>query len=295
MKSALDTRVWLLWMIAAMLFTVLSFSPIYLVALMITLILLSIRHGVSAPDIIKVGIVFSLPMLLVNILFVHTGEHVVIDIPRTVSIGGHTMRIYLISGAITMESILNGLVFVLLMIDMFLIFSIFNKRTDPDALVRVIPNYLSRSAILLGISLKFVPTLMKDMKSIGDVQKSRGLNLDDGSIFKRTRGYMGLVMPTIVNSLERSYNLAESIESRGFSSKRSRYVKDVMSTGDRTRSVWLVLMIGSFMYFKFNGYLDGWDVLTLLQGDGPSVSPIVLLSIIGLSIPVIGNEKDNQV
>lgn len=287
MKGRLNSRVWILWMTATMLFTILTFHPVYLALLTLTLVFVSRNYNVRTVDIIRIGVVFGIPLLLVNVFFVHTGEHTIFEIPRNVQVLGHDLKVLVISGPITAESILNGLVFVLLMVNMFLIFSVFNKATSPDSLIRIIPNYLSKSALLVGIALKFVPTLTEDLRSIGDAQRCRGLDLDEGNVIKRARRYTGLVIPTVVNSLERSYNLAEAIESRGFGSKRSRYVNEDWGYGDLLNVFWLLILICSFFYFKFNGYLEGWSVLYMSMKEGTSINPFVVLSILALVVPTL--------
>lgn len=274
-------------MTATMLFTILTFHPVYLALLTLTLVFVSRNYNVRTVDIIRIGVVFGIPLLLVNVFFVHTGEHTIFEIPRNVQVLGHDLKVLVISGPITAESILNGLVFVLLMVNMFLIFSVFNKATSPDSLIRIIPNYLSKSALLVGIALKFVPTLTEDLRSIGDAQRCRGLDLDEGNVIKRARRYTGLVIPTVVNSLERSYNLAEAIESRGFGSKRSRYVNEDWGYGDLLNVFWLLILICSFFYFKFNGYLEGWSVLYMSMKEGTSINPFVVLSILALVVPTL--------
>ncbi|MEM4736771.1 MAG: energy-coupling factor transporter transmembrane component T, partial [Nitrososphaeria archaeon] len=58
-----------------------------------------------------------------------------------------------------------------------------------------------------------------------DSQRSRGLEIEKGSIFKRIRNYIPVLIPLIVQSIIRSEELAEAMESRayGFSKKRTSY------------------------------------------------------------------------
>ncbi len=55
-----------------------------------------------------------------------------------------------------------------------------------------------------------------------DAQRSRGLELDRGNFLARIRNYVPILLPLIINSIRRSLELAEAMESRAFGATRDR-------------------------------------------------------------------------
>jgi energy-coupling factor transport system permease protein len=59
---------------------------------------------------------------------------------------------------------------------------------------------------------------MLDAFQIMDAQKSRGLEFEKGNILKRVRNMVPILIPLVVNSVIRSGELAEAMESRAYGS-----------------------------------------------------------------------------
>lgn len=71
-------------------------------------------------------------------------------------------------------------------------------------------------------AIRFIPTLAMEAQDIMDAQSSRGLELEKGSLLKRLRNYIPLLVPILVCAIRRSYQLAEALESRCFGYTRRR-------------------------------------------------------------------------
>jgi len=78
-------------------------------------------------------------------------------------------------------------------------------------------------AYALVLSVRFVPTVAKDIIHIYDAQRSRGLELDRGGFFERLRKMLPILIPAFVISILRVNFVAEALETRafGFSPKRT--------------------------------------------------------------------------
>lgn len=103
-------------------------------------------------------------------------------------------------------------------------FSIFFLTTAPDdfslALQRArIPFDIS---FALTMAMRFVPVLAAEARSIADAQRSRGLELEGRNLFRKVRNYLPILIPLVANSLRRSMELAEAMESRGYGLKKQR-------------------------------------------------------------------------
>jgi len=103
-------------------------------------------------------------------------------------------------------------------------FSLFFLTTSPDrlslALEKIHVPYEFTFAFITAI--RFVPVLAEEAQSIIDAQRARGLELERGGPLRRVRNYIPILLPLIVNSIRRSLELAEAMESRAFGAVRER-------------------------------------------------------------------------
>jgi len=109
-------------------------------------------------------------------------------------------------------------------------FSIFFMTTSPEdmALAMVKVGIPYEYALAFMSSIRFVPTLARDLQTIIDAQRSRGLELDSGGIIQRAKNFLPILIPLMVFEIRRSYRIAEAMESRAFGSVRKRtYVHEL--------------------------------------------------------------------
>lgn len=103
-------------------------------------------------------------------------------------------------------------------------FSLFFLTTSPDklslALEKTRVPYEFNFAFITAI--RFVPVLAEEAQTIMDAQRSRGLELDRGGFLSRIRKYIPILLPLIINSIRRSLELAEAMESRAFGATKDR-------------------------------------------------------------------------
>ncbi len=80
-------------------------------------------------------------------------------------------------------------------------------------------------AMTISIALRFIPTLLEETEKIMKAQASRGVDLQGGSIKEKITGIIALIIPLFVSSFQRSEELANAMEARGYnpSGKRTRY------------------------------------------------------------------------
>ncbi|GAG17053.1 unnamed protein product, partial [marine sediment metagenome] len=106
-------------------------------------------------------------------------------------------------------------------------FTILTFTVHPDdimlAMIKLKLPY--KSVMVTSLSTRFIPTLIDDVERISDVQRSRGLELDRGNLVQKIRSRTALIIPLLSNSLDRTVQIAEAMESRAFGSgdKRSFY------------------------------------------------------------------------
>jgi energy-coupling factor transport system permease protein len=96
--------------------------------------------------------------------------------------------------------------------------SLFFITTSPDELEQVMKTFrLPRDVVFAFVTaVRFIPVMMLDTIQIMDAQKSRGLELEKGNVIRRVRNMIPILIPLVVNSVVRSGELAEAMESRAY-------------------------------------------------------------------------------
>jgi energy-coupling factor transport system permease protein len=116
--------------------------------------------------------------------------------------------------------ILKALTFALRFVAIVGSTSIFFVTTSPDELEQIMKwMRIPRDVVFAFVTaVRFIPVVMLDAFQIMDAQKSRGLELEKGSLMTRVRNLVPVLIPLVVNSVIRSGELAEAMESRGYGS-----------------------------------------------------------------------------
>lgn len=80
-------------------------------------------------------------------------------------------------------------------------------------------------ALMMSISLRFIPTLMDETDKIMKAQMARGSDISTGSIKERVKAVVPLLIPLFVSAFKRAEDLAVAMEVRGYrgGEGRTRY------------------------------------------------------------------------
>ncbi len=77
-------------------------------------------------------------------------------------------------------------------------------------------------AMMMTIALRFIPTLTDETDKIMSAQKARGADLENGGILKRLKALMPILIPLLISSIRRAYELAEAMDCRCYSGGKGR-------------------------------------------------------------------------
>ncbi|MBQ6674606.1 MAG: energy-coupling factor transporter transmembrane protein EcfT [Ruminococcus sp.] len=69
-------------------------------------------------------------------------------------------------------------------------------------------------AMMMTIALRFIPTLIEETDKIMSAQKARGADMETGSIMKRAKALIPILVPLFVSSFRRAEELALAMECR---------------------------------------------------------------------------------
>lgn len=100
-------------------------------------------------------------------------------------------------------------------------------------------------ALMMSISLRFIPTLMDETDKILKAQLARGSDISTGSIKQRIRAVIPLLVPLFVSAFKRAEDLAVAMEVRGYrgGEGRTRYRQLKWHWRDTTIMVLLAALV----------------------------------------------------
>jgi energy-coupling factor transport system permease protein len=142
----------------------------------------------------------ALSVFLLSPFVSHTGYHLLWEGPKIPVLG------YL---DVTSEELAAGGVQALRLAAVGLAFAAYALLLDLDRLLQA-AGFARRSVLAVGLATRLVPTLERDAGGFVEALRGRGVEV------RGLRGHARLLSPLLAGSLERSLNLAEAMESRGF-------------------------------------------------------------------------------
>lgn len=77
-------------------------------------------------------------------------------------------------------------------------------------------------ALMMSISLRFIPTLMQETDKISKAQASRGVDFRTGPLKERIKAVVPLLVPLFVSAFKRAEELAMAMEARGYQGGEGR-------------------------------------------------------------------------
>jgi energy-coupling factor transport system permease protein len=108
-----------------------------------------------------------------------------------------------------------GVISALGLLTLIALFVTFNLRIDQAQLLRLTPAFVYEAGLIVSIALAFVPQMLVSGRQIREAQLVRGHKM------RRARDMLPYLMALLTTGLERSFQLAESMEARGFGNARA--------------------------------------------------------------------------
>lgn len=212
----MHTRTWLCWLIATTTIAILAPHPLYHILLMLVVTQVFVRHRDDRPLarsfslFARVGALIWLGYVVFAVVTVGgvRGATVLLHLPAIhlpVWLGG-----IVLGGPITAEALAWGATRGLGLWTLLIIFGAFNALVDHHRLLRLTPRSLFHAGLAVTIALSFAPSLVRAIQDITAAQRARGHR------FGSVRSWWALIGPLLAGSLERSLQLAEALEARGY-------------------------------------------------------------------------------
>jgi energy-coupling factor transport system permease protein len=175
--------------------------PIVVAAIAAGLLVMCLRAPRARRVVYLAGtLVSSLSVFLLSPFVSHEGSYVIWEGPSVPVLG-------IID--VTSEELTSGGTQALRLAAVGLAFAAYVLLLDLDGLLHS-AGFARRSVLAVGLATRLVPTLERDAAGFVEALRGRGVEVNG------IRGRARLLSPLVAGSLERSLNLAEAMEARGF-------------------------------------------------------------------------------
>lgn len=150
---------------------------------------------------LKLAAVLMLVGIAFNVLTVHAGDRVIVELPATWPIVG---------GILTWNALVYGVLGGVALFTLVLTGITVSTLVSWIDLFHVLPRRLAPIAVTGSVAWAFLPQTAVAWRQIREAQTMRGHR------FRGVRDFVPIVVPLLAGGLDRSLVLAEALESRGF-------------------------------------------------------------------------------
>ena len=244
----------LLWIASILIFALIFDNPLYILLLFLVTLVVIIVAKVYKEwlSLMKFILYLCIVIIMINVLVSYHGTHVLLEAPFRIPVMGTPI--------ITLEAIFFGVAMCLRLLAIITAFTILTFTIHPDDLMlSMIKMKLPyKSVLVTSLSTRFIPTLFDDVERISDVQRSRGLELDKGKLPQKIKSRMAIIIPLLSNSLDRTVQVSEAMESLAFGSGENRtFYKEIrVSQMDAITLIFGFLTIAFGIFMCLSGYGD---------------------------------------
>ena len=224
-------------LIGAILFAIACFCTsnlVFLICMLALALAMSASCGMlsQTTGLMKAVFAFSLLLAIIQILFTPSGD-VLVQLPW---------------GYIGTGSLLAALTTVIRLeaaaIPLFLTFYVTKVSDMTNAAVKVL-HVPYKYAFTFSSTVHFIPVFMNDMSGIMEAQTARGVEFDQGGIFKKIGLMVPLCVPLLVSSVRKTNSAAIAAEVRGFNlrTRESGYKRYPFTAIDIAAMVFVVALL----------------------------------------------------
>jgi energy-coupling factor transport system permease protein len=206
----LDARPKMAFVAAIFLLSILISDILYLGVLLLIVLLACAVAGVLRPTLglLRYAIFVGAFILLFNLVL---------------SSGG-TLLIKYGWVVVTLEGVTFGVSMCIRLFLAVAAFGFLSFAVHPDESMRTLSRFGFNTMTSLSLAMRMYPTIAADAKGIEDAMRARGASIDRGRAITRAKARAPVLMPLLLNSLDRTVGVAEAMEVRGFGSgKRTGY------------------------------------------------------------------------
>ena len=136
-------------------------------------------------------------------------------------------------------------------------FVLLTYTTSPVALTDAIERLLSplsklklpvhEFSMMMSIALRFIPTLLEETDKIMSAQKARGADFETGSLIKRVKALIPILVPLFISAFRRADELANAMECRLYTGGEGRTRMKLLKI--TVKDVLFIIIVCAFLAF----------------------------------------------
>jgi len=162
-------------------------------------------------------------------------------------------------GAVKLGGVLYGLACCLKIYMVVFAIAILGFTVPPSEFIQglgKLPFASKQLTFIFSTAWRFIPIIQGQAVNLMNAQKTRGMEMEKGSIGSKLKKMMRIVTPLLSNSIEIGTDIALTMEARGFgATKKTKFVRPgKMSGGAIAACIVITLLIGALIYTSTLGY-----------------------------------------
>ena len=199
---------------------------------------------------------YELALVLAFMILVSAAATVLRRVLRTMMLTGLFSTFFFAINFLVTRELVMSVLYALRFVAIVVSTSLFFITASPDELEQVMKTFrLPRDVVFAFVTaVRFIPVMILDTIQIMDAQKSRGLELEKGNILRRVGNMIPILIPLVVNSVVRSGELAEAMESRAYGA----VPRPTSLVEYRSRAVDKVVGVAAVLLFVLTAYSFYW-------------------------------------
>lgn len=226
---------------------------------------------------IKTGFIIMLPIAiftaLINIFIVNAGNTVILTIG---------------SKQITLEIIIYVVVMSIKLLTILYLFYLLGDMLDTDKALSYLSKKSPKLTLMLLLCLKLMPNMKKRLISLKEVYMVRGIDFNSKSKKETLKANVPVLSILLEDSLEKSFDIAESAYVRGFfSGKRTEFERQEFKVKDYLIIAYFIMLLVIHIIFtilKLN-YYDIYGSVNILSFF--NIYSVIQAILLGLSLVFI--------
>ncbi len=226
-------------------FSMFVMNPVFSVIALINAAAYSVY--LSGRKSVRFGLLYLIPAMLMLIVINPAFNH-----------QGATIAAYLPNGnPLTVESIIYGVMAALLIAQVIMWFSCFNKIMTADKFMYLFGKIIPHLSLMLSMSFRFIPRFKAQFNKVKEAQRCIGYDISVGGIVQRMKNAVRIFGVMISWSLESAVETADSMRSRGYGTmKRTSFARYGFEKRDGFILALTAVLSGYIVFGCAMGYAD---------------------------------------
>jgi energy-coupling factor transport system permease protein len=228
---------------------------------------------------LKYSLILTAFIIGINALVMHLGDTVLFSfkLPLTGELN------------ITLEALAFGAGMSIRLLIIISVFCLYTYAVHPDKMLKIFSKGGSSSVLVIILSTRLFPLLLKDYYRITEVQRCRGVKFDTGKWHEKIKNLLPIVSVLLVSCLERSLQLAESMCARGYGSgTKTSYSRELWRPRDYVILAGITAGLAVGIYSALKGW-SGYSYYPRLSAITPREIVLTAAMTLTLIVPAILN------